>query len=601
MHTSFAGGKVLKNIKFTLSLIGLMALPIGLPVLANQEQTNSDDGVVDRAKAVWLNGAPNRAMEILDQERQGTPPDLRILKLRGDIFSTSRRDQEALQAYDAVLQKTPEDLDVRWAKWSVLVRSGRGEEAIAELKRIAQYDSSNPLIPLRLAQELRKLDRLEESLTYYQKAVELAPELPGWRLALARARFDVMDGPGARDEIQDVLKMVPAGSPEDIAARNLMSVVYGATKERGRRHEWVFSPEGTAAERKEWASIRAEAWRLFEAKRYQEAEPILRRVLELKPSDYAAQHDLGVTLMELDRCEEALPILEKVLEMTLKEEPLADTFFQIGVCKAKLGQWSEALDHFEILYEAAVDFEKRTKNVWVAPGTRILNTQVLREWKEKASQHIPPAELQHRAEMKEALAADPNTAVMSEEEFYAKLAKEPMKTQDWLDSRVALMGRDSDFSMFRYVIPAPQVMRDDLPTGAHEFIPVHPNDTFPPNQQDIFLVFGLVTASYDEVVLATKCFPESSKMVQGKKAVAHDQVVMAMNEQSGYFILSAPEGGWTPGLYRCGLFVGEEVSAYTLADEVRFRIPDSSGHLEAYRRSGIAQSVKDLNDQELGS
>ena len=273
----------------------------------------------------------------------------------------------------------------------------------------------------------------------------------------------------------------------------------------------------------------------------------------------------------------------------------------MGSVKAKLGQWSEALDHFEILYEAAIDFEKRTKNVWVAPGTRILNTQVLREWKEKASQHIPQAELQHRAEMKEALAADPNTAEMSEEEFYAKLAKEPMKTQDWLDSRVALMGRDSDFSMFRYVISAPQVMRDDLPTGAHEFIPVHPTDTCSPNQQDIFLVVGLVTASFDEVVLTTKCFPERSMMVQGKKAVAHDQVVMAMNEQSGYFILSAPEGGWTPGLYRCGLFVGEEVSAYTHADEVRFRIPDSSGHLEAYRQSGAAQSFKDLNDQELGS
>ena len=215
MHTSFAGRKVLKNTKFTLSLIGLMTLLISLPVFANQEQTDSDDGVVDRAKAVWLNGAPNRAMEILDQEMQGTTPDLKILKLRGDIFSTSRRDQEALQAYDAVLQRTPEDLGVRWAKWSVFVRSGRGEEAIAELKRIAQYDSGNPLLHLRLAQELRKLDRLEESLTYYQKAVELAPELPGWRLALARARFDVMDGPGARDEIQDVLKMVPAGSPED--------------------------------------------------------------------------------------------------------------------------------------------------------------------------------------------------------------------------------------------------------------------------------------------------------------------------------------------------------------------------------------------------
>ena len=560
------------------------------PALAHQQHMKSKE-VGDRAKTEWLDGAPNRALEILDQEAQEEPADLTILKLRGDIFATSRRDQEALQAYDGVLQRAPEALDVRWAKWSVLVRSGRGDEAIVELKHIAQYDSDNPLIYLLLAQELRKLDRLEESLVFYQKAVELVPDLPGWRLALARARFDVMDGPGARDEIQDVLKMVPAGSPEDIAARNLMSVVYGATKERGRRHEWVFSPDGTSAERKEWASIRAEAWRLFEAKRYQEAEPVLRRVLELKPSDYGAQHDLGVTLMELDRCEEALPVLEKVLEMTLKDEPLADTFFQIGVCKAKVGQWAEALDHFEILYDAAVEFEERTKNVWVMPGTRVLNKEVLGEWKEEVRQHIPPAELQQRAEMKEALAADPNTTVMSEEEFYAKLAKEPMKTQDWLDTRVVLMGRDSDFSMFRYVIPAPQVMRDDLPTGAHEFIPVEPNNTFPTSQEEIFLVFRLVTASFDEVLLTAKCFPETSQMTQNQSAVAYDQVVMAMNDQSGYFILSAPKGGWTPGLYRCGLFVGDDVSAYTHADEVRFRILETPVHLDAHNRAGFDHST----------
>jgi tetratricopeptide (TPR) repeat protein len=591
MHTSLVGLKGLRNINLTLYVIVLVTLPISVPAFANQQQINSKEGVVDRAKAVWLDGAPNRALEILDQELRDDPPDLQILKLRGDIFATSRRDQEAIQAYDAVLQRAPAAIDVRWAKWSVLVRSGQGDEAIAELQRIAQYDSDNPLVHMLLAQELRKLDRLEESLASYQKAVELAPELPAWRLALARARFDVMDGPGARDEIQDVLKMVPPGSPEDAAARNLMSVVYGATKERGRRFEWVFSPDGTAATRKEWATIRADAWRLFEAGRYEEAEPLLRRVLELKPSDFGAEHDLGVTLMELDRCEEAIPILEKVLEMTTKDEPLADTYFQIGVCKTKLGKWSEALDHFEILYEAAVDFEERTKGVWVAPGIRVLNTQILREWKDKARQHIPPEELQRRDEMKEALAADPGKAARSEEEYYAKLAKEPMKTEDWMETRAALMGRDADFSMFRYVIPAPQVMRDDLPTGAHEFIPVEPNDTFPTNQEEIFLVFGLVTASFDEVSLTAKCFPETAKMAQDQRAVASDQVAMAMNEQTGYFILSAPEAGWTPGLYRCGLFVGDEVSAYTHADEIRFRILESPVHLDAHGRAGSDETA----------
>ena len=45
------------------------------------------------------------------------------------------------------------------------------------------------------------------------------------------------------------------------------------------------------------------------------------------------------------------------------------------------------------------------------------------------------------------------------------------------------MGRDADFSWFRFVIPAGKVVRDDFPTGAHEFIPLNPGDSFPLHRQ----------------------------------------------------------------------------------------------------------------------
>ena len=137
------------------------------------------------------------ALEILDQGIQDHPDALTLQKLRGDILATSRGPQEAVEAYETVLARKPTALDVRWAKWSVLIRSGQGEESIAELRRIAEVDGQNPLVHLRLAQELRKLDRLEESLESYKKAVELVPDMLGWRLALARARFDVLDYEGA--------------------------------------------------------------------------------------------------------------------------------------------------------------------------------------------------------------------------------------------------------------------------------------------------------------------------------------------------------------------------------------------------------------------
>ncbi|HZC80177.1 MAG TPA: tetratricopeptide repeat protein, partial [Nitrospiraceae bacterium] len=199
---------------------------------AEDPPLHPDEQVAERAKGAWESGAINPALDILDQGIQDHPHSLMLLKLRGDILATFRDPQEAVQAYETVLAKMPAALDVRWAKWSVLVRSGQGAEAIAELRRMALLDVRNPLIHLRLAQDLRNLDRLEESLDSYKKAVALAPDLLGWRLALARARFDVLDYQGAEDEVQDVLHKVAIGSPLELPAKNLLSQINGTSIDR---------------------------------------------------------------------------------------------------------------------------------------------------------------------------------------------------------------------------------------------------------------------------------------------------------------------------------------------------------------------------------
>ncbi len=79
---------------------------------------------------------------------------------------------------------------------------------------------------------------------------------------------------------------------------------------------------------------------------------------------------------------------------------------------------------------------------------------------------------------------------------------------------------------------------------------------------------------------------------------------MAMNEQSGYFIVSPPETGWTPGLYRCGLFVGDEMTAYTHSDEVRFRILDPTDHPNPQKQAGfdlVPETHIALNEQRIPS
>lgn len=550
-----------------------LTLTLGSLTFATDPHPLSEQSVTERAKGAWESGAINPALDILDQGIEENPHALSLYKLRGDILSTSRGPREAVQAYDTVLATDPASLDVRWAKWSVLVRWGRSEESIAELQHIAQADDQNPLIHLRMAQEFRKLNRLEESLESYKKAVDLMPELLGWRLAMARARFDLLDYEGADGDVAYVLEKIPPGSSLELPAETLRTVIHGLSQDRGRRYEPVFSQEGvTPAQLKEWAFIRADAWRLFVAGRYQEAEPMYRKLLALNPKDPNATHQFGLTLMQVGKCKEALAIFGKMSDLDPTDEQYADTVFRMGQCLVELEQWEEAFVHFQILYEEAVEFEDRTKNVQLPPGTRVLDKQKLARWLEKVRPHVPDAsQLQtHGAAGGVSSKNSSHSTVLTEEE-YAKVL-DRAKPQKLLDTGSSLMGRDADFSWFRYVIPASKVMRDDFPTGDHQFIPLNPGDSFLTTQHDIYLVFGLVSASYDAVPLTAQCFLETSELTDNQRILAEDHVMMSMNDQSAYFRLSPPNTGWATGLYRCGLFAGEQASADTQVDDVRFRI-----------------------------
>ncbi len=555
-----------------VSLVLVLAVAARSSVCADDAVSLSEAHVIEQAKAAWDSGAVTSALEILDQSIREYPGEVALHKLRGDILATYRGPQEAVQAYELALAEKPTALDVRWAKWSVLVWWGQAEEAIAELRRIAQFDGRNPLVHLRLAQELRKLDQLEESLESFRQAVRLRPDLLGWRLAMARAQFDVLDYPGAEAEVRAVLAQLTPGSPLEIPAKSQLAQLY-ESMERGRRFTPALTAGATETQLREWAAIRADAWKLFAAGRYQEAEPVYRQMLALNPRDALATHQLGVTLMRLGRCKDALAVFGKMSDLDPSEEDYADTTFRMGQCLVELEQWEDAFVHFQVLYDAAVEFEESNKNVILPAGTRVLSKEKIARWLDKVRPHVPElaAAQDEATENKNGGAGQVVSKELPVEEVYAK-ATERMKPQKAMDQGATLMGRDADFSWFRFVIPAGTVMRDDFPTGAHEYIPLNPSDTFPVTQREIYLVFGLVSDSVDAVPLTARCAVESSDMAEESRVAAQDHVLTSMSDRSGYFMLTPPVTGWGPGLYRCGLFAGEHISAYTHVDEVRFRI-----------------------------
>jgi hypothetical protein len=277
--------------------------------------------------------------------------------------------------------------------------------------------------------------------------------------------------------------------------------------------------------------------------------------------------------MQLGKCEEALPVFGKVSDLDPTEDQYSDIVFRMGQCLVELQRWEEAFVHFQTLYDQAVQFEVQNRNNTLPPGTRVLDKRKLSRWLDRVRPHVP-AELATAYEGQDSPAPAQQPAPVDAGPTKAEVDEvlNRLKPERPLDTGGTLVGRDADFSWFRFVIPAGKVMRDDLPTGQHDFIPLNASDSFPPTQPEIYLVFRLVSDSYDAVPLATQCFLEKAEGLGQSRMIAQDQVLMAMSDQSGYFRLAAPDRGWTPGLYRCGLFAGERTSAYTQADEVRFRI-----------------------------
>jgi hypothetical protein len=275
--------------------------------------------------------------------------------------------------------------------------------------------------------------------------------------------------------------------------------------------------------------------------------------------------------MQLGRCKDALTVFRGVSNLDPSDDQYSDTVFRMGQCLVELEQWEDAFVHFQTLYDSAVAFEQANKGIALPPDTKVLDKNKLARWLDKVRPHVPDLAASMAEASARASAERTKIRPPSEEELYAK-ALERMRPQKSLDQRASLAGKDADINWFRFVIPAAKVMRDDLPTGAHEFIPLNPGDSFLPSQKDIYLVFGLVSSSYDAVPLAAQCFVEGPEATGEPRAIAQDRVIMAMSDLSGFFKVSAPASGWTAGLYRCGLFAGESTSADTHLDEVRFRI-----------------------------
>lgn len=554
-------GRLFRRVIIT-SLLCLLGLPWSV-------SADNDLGhILADAQAFLHEGTIYLALERLKEATRVAPNDYRVHKLRGDVLMSFRRNQEAVAAYRKAAELAPAALEVHWALWALLDRMAAHRQAILTLQEIARLDPENPLAHLRLARAYGQSDRLEEAVASYRRAVELEPDIRSLRLPLARALFDVLDYEGARQQVEFVLARAETGSPEWASARDLLAYLRGETHDPGRRFDESQTlrklPWYSERNLKRWVLTRGEGWRLMEQGRHAEAEQAFRRALEFNPEDHRTWYDLGQALTALGRYEEAIEAFEKGIALGRFAEFYPDSVFQIGRCLAKLGRWTDAIARFQRVLEIR---DWRHEDFY---ALNFPDLAVVQQALDEATHHAPGDGGAHEgpASSAERLGPEPYEYPIPPMANGHKLV-EPLPTM----AELTPLGTDTVHGPFRQLTTTRDLIQEDLQTGLHDFIPVNPTDTFSQQEEAIYLVFTLTGNQEDlEAKLASRWVAERVPGMAENTVVGVDSVLLGLNERSGYFRLTRPDGGWRPGIYRVDLYLGPQVSAYTHVADIRFRI-----------------------------
>lgn len=105
----------------------------------------------------------------------------------------------------------------------------------------------------------------------------------------------------------------------------------------------------------------------------------------------------------------------------------------------------------------------------------------------------------------------------------------------------------------------------------HEIVPIKPTEQFRADSPGIFIVFSL-HQHYQAFQVFGRCFPEAVSGLDPQTMIGQDAMYIALEDESGYLKLSAPQGGWKPGRYKVEIHAGEQVNEMTLMGTMRFTI-----------------------------
>ncbi len=222
-------------------------------------------------------------------------------------------------------------------------REGSVELASAYLNLAVLLDPKNEFASVALAELFERLNKPEQAIHYYEALDPASPFYTEGQIQIALN----LNALGRVDEARKHLEKVIAADPDDIAAVLALGAVL-------RSHEkFADAADVYSAAIARLKDPQPADWLLFynrgicfeRLKQWDKAEPDFRMALKLSPDQPEVLNYLGYTWADMGRnLDEALGMIRKAVDLRPTDGAIVDS---LGWALYRLGQYKEAVEHLE--------------------------------------------------------------------------------------------------------------------------------------------------------------------------------------------------------------------------------------------------------------
>ena len=240
------------------------------------------------------------------------PDHIDALLLTAELLEALDRFELATEVYDLVPRDDPSFHAAEIGRAEALRRSGREEAAIEVLNQLAESHGHLPLVHVTLGDTLRGMERFEESIGPYEKAVSLIGTFEEQHWIIFFARAIAYERTGQWEKAEADFRKALELRPEQPQVLNYLGYSF-----------------------------------LEMQTNYDEALAMIERAVELRPDSGYIIDSLGWGLFRLGRYEEAVGHMEKAVEKMpvdpIVNDHLGDVYWAVGRYREAEFQWHRAL------------------------------------------------------------------------------------------------------------------------------------------------------------------------------------------------------------------------------------------------------------------